>query len=352
MAPLDSTINASSTSAATVEKLASIWRSVLERPDIGVDDRFFSLGGDLQTADQMFAEIARQMGRELPTATLFHAPTLAALAAVLSQSTLPQFSPLIPLKAGSGEIPILITPGLNGCASFSSLANSIQTDHPIYGIQAKGVDGLEEPFCRVEDMAEFYLQALVDLPSPSYILIGYSFGGMIALEMAQRLVASQKQVRLLVLIDAYPHPHFLSAGQRLRLTVRRAKRHISEMRQRSIGDAISYFTKGVQNRLHIGEVRDEVLPPETSRLSLARTGLIVKAKSYAALGCYHPRVYSGKITFVKSASDNYFPNDPVGIYSHLAAGVEVETVAGDHLNIVTTHSEDLAAALTRYLAKA
>jgi thioesterase domain-containing protein len=55
---------------------------------------------------------------------------------------------------------------------------------------------------------------------------------------------------------------------------------------------------------------------------------------------------------VKSASDNYFPNDPAAIWGPLAAGIEVETIAGDHLNIVTTHSEALAAALTRYLAKA
>ncbi len=346
-------IHASSTSASTmIEKLSPIWRSILKRSDVGVDDSFFSLGGNLLAADQLFAEIAWQLGRELPTATLFHAPTLAALAAVLSQPTLPLFSPLIPLKAGPGKTPILIAPGLNGSANFSGLAKSIQTDHPIYGLQAKGVDGLEEPLGHVENMAEFYLQSLCDLPFQEYILVGYSFGGLVALEMARRLVDSQKQVKLLVLIDAYPHPRFLSARQRLRLSVRRAKRHISEMRQRSIGDAFSYITKGVQHRLHLGEVRGDVLPPETSRLSLARTTLAVKAKSYAALGSYCPKVYSGKIKFLKSASDNYFPNDPVGVWAHLSAGIEVETVAGDHLTIVTTHSEALAAALTRYLAKA
>jgi acetoacetyl-CoA synthetase len=353
MASFDSTMSASSTSAsAMVETLSPIWRSVLNRSDIAVDASFFSLGGNLLAADLMFAEIARQLGRVLPTATLFHAPTITDLAAVLSQPTLPQFSSLIPLKSGTGKTPILITPGLNGCASFSGLAKSIQSDHPIYGLQAKGVDGLEEPLGRVEDTAEFFLHALADLPWQSYILVGYSFGGLVAVEMAQQLVTSQKHVALLVLIDAFPHPRFLSEGQRLRLSLRRAKRHISEMRQRSIGDAISYLTKGVQRRLHRKVGRADVAPPETSPLSLARTTLAVKAKSYAALGCYRPRVYSGKITFVKSASDNYFPNDPAAIWGPLAAGIEVETIAGDHLNIVTTHSEALAAALTRYLAKA
>ena len=353
MAPLDSTISMSSASASTmVEKLAPIWRSILKRSDFGVDDSFFSLGGNLWTADRMFAEITRQLGRELPSATVFHAQTLAALATVLSQPTLPKFSPFIPLKAGREETPIVITPGLNGCASFAGLAKSIQTDHPIYGLQAKGVDGLEEPFARVEDMADFYLHALGDLPSDAYILVGYSFGGLVALEMAQRLVESQKQVPLLVLIDAYPHPRFLSRGQRLRLTLRRAARHVSEMKQRSIGDAISYLTKGIQRRLHLGKIGGDVLPQETSLVGFARTTLAVKARCHAAMGCYNPKFYSGKITFVKSASDNYFPSDPVAVWANLASSIEVETVAGDHLNIVTTHFEGLAAAITRYLAKA
>jgi acetoacetyl-CoA synthetase len=332
--------------------LTPIWESVLHQSSIGIDDNFFRLGGNQRTADLLFADIARKGGRELPSATIFHAPTIAALAAVLEQPTLPRFSPYVQLKAGSGK-PILIAHGLNGCASFSELAKSIPTEHPIYGIQARGVDGLEEPFDRIENMAQFYVEALTELqPQGPYILIGYSFGGLVALEMAQRLSDKQKQVGLLVLIDAYPHPRYLSAVQRLRLGVQRTARHISEMKQRPIRGALSYFMNGLKNRLRIAGVHRGELPPETSHLALAQTTLHVKDKAYTAMARYRPRAYRGEIKFVKSESDTYFPGDPVPVWANLAATFEVETIPGTHLNIVTTHFGSLAAVLTRYLGEA
>jgi acetoacetyl-CoA synthetase len=318
-----------------------------------MNEDFFSLGGNFQTADLLFAEIAQREGRELPSATIFHAPTLAALTSVLEQPALPSFSPFVQLKAGGAKPSILIAHGLSGCASFSGLAKRIQTECPIYGIQAKGVDGLEEPFDRIEDMARFYVEALYEgqFPAP-YILIGYSFGGLVALEMAQILSRSQKQIGLLVLIDAYPHAHCLSAGQRLRLGVQRAARHISEMKQRPIPDAISYLIRGVGHRLRIAGVHGDEKYLPGSRLSLAQTTLHVKDRSYVALARYRPRAYSGEIKFVKSASDTYFPGDPIPVWADLAGTFGVETVPGNHLNMVTTQFEGLAAVLTRYLREA
>jgi acetoacetyl-CoA synthetase len=354
MVPFESTTSCDTVglkpASTMVGMLTPIWRSVLQKSSIGVNDNFFNLGGNFQVADLLFARIAQQLGRELPSATIFHAPTIAELASVLDQPVLPVFSPFVQLKAGTGKQPIFIANGLNGCASFSGLAKSIQTENPIYAIQARGVDGLEEPFDRIEDMAQFNVDALNDLqPQGPYILIGYSFGGLVALEMAQRLSRNQKQIGLLVLVDAYPHHRFLSAGQRFRLGAQRAARHVSEMKQRSIPDAFSYFMSGLGRRLRIAGVRNEEHLPEASRLSLVRTTLHVKERSYVALGHYRPREYRGKIKFVKSASDTYFPGDPFPVWANLAASLEVEIVPGDHLNIVTTHFENLAAVLTRYL---
>lgn len=109
------------------------------------------------------------------------------------------------MKAGSEKPPIFITHGLCGTGQFFELAERIRTKHPVYGIQGKGIDDLEEPFDRVEDMAKFYLEALEELyPQGPYILIGYSFGGLVALEMAQHLLETGKNVALLVLLDASP----------------------------------------------------------------------------------------------------------------------------------------------------
>ena len=354
MVLIDGTISGSGVSSGStrVKLLTSIWQSLLHRAPIGVDDNFFSLGGNRRIADLLFADIAQKMGREVPSATIFHAQTIAALAFVLDQPTLPRFSPFVQMKAGTGKPPILIAPGLDGCASFSKLAKRIQTEHPIYGIQAKGVDGMEEPLDCVEDMAQYYVDGLNALqPFPPYILIGYSFGGLVALEMAQRLSDSGKQVGLLVLIDAYPHPRNLSSGQRLRLTVQRVARHISEMQEKPIRGAVAYLSGGLKRRLGVAGANGGQDLSAMSRLSLARTTLNVKDKSYAALARYRPRAYSGDMKFIKSETDTYFPGDPHPVWVNLARTFEVETVSGNHLDMVTTHFEALAAALTRYLSE-
>jgi acetoacetyl-CoA synthetase len=343
----------STTASATAEMLVPIWERVLGRPSVGIEDNFFDAGGNVQLADLLFAEIARESGRDLPSAIIFHAPTIAALAYLLEQSTLPRFSPFIPLKKGKRQPPILMAHGLGGRARFTELAKHIHTDHPIYGIQAKGIDGREEPFDRIEDMAHFYLAALNELqPQGPYILIGYSFGGLVALEMAQRLSEDGRKIGLLALIDAYPYPRYMSARQRLRLGLQRSRSRVSKIRQQPFRESVSYLLDGVKRRLGIAEAPPPDALIEGSCLSLAQTTLQVKAKAYLALASYRPRPYGGKIKFVKSEGDTFFPGDPVPVWTDLAPDFEVETVPGNHLDMVTTQFEGLAAVLTRYLQEA
>lgn len=334
----------------TGELLGAIWQDVLQRDCIGVDDNFFDLGGSVALADRMFARLMQECGRELPSATIYHAPTISALAAVLENPAPPRFSPFVQLKPGSKAPPILIAHGLDGRAGFFGLAECIPTGQPVYGIQGKGLDGLEDPFDRIEDMAQLYLDALHELqPEGPYILMGYSFGGLVALEMAQRLLASGKNVALLALVDTYPHPQHLTIGQRMRLSARRGKRHIAEMRQRSIGGALRYVSDGIEHRLGIGGRKQSAVLTEGSRLSLARATVEVKAKARVALSHYQPLPYRGKICFVKSENDPYFPGDPVPVWAHLAEAFELRNVPGGHLNVITAHFDSLAAVLTDYV---
>lgn len=336
------------------DALIPIWQRVLQRPSIGIEENFFDIGGNVESADLLFAEIARECGREVPTAAIFQAPTIAALASMLELPSLPRFSPFVSLKPGAAHPPVLITHGLGGRARFTQLAKHIHTSHPIYGIQARGIDGREEPFDRIEDMAQYYLADLRNLqPEGPYVLIGYSFGGLVALEMAQRLSDEGKQIQLLVLVDAYPHPRQMSGRQRLLLGIQRTKRRISQMSERPLPDAVSYFIGGLKRRL--GFTAEHGHSPQllnASQFSLAASTLQVKRKAYLALARYQPRPYAGKIKFLKSESDEYFPGDPVPVWANFVGDFEVETVPGSHLDMVTAHFESLAAVLTRYLQEA
>jgi acetoacetyl-CoA synthetase len=337
--------------AATVEALTQIWQRVLHRSQVGTEDTFYALGGTDELADRTFAEIAQVFNRQLPTATICYAPTIRSLAALLDQSTLPRFSPLVPLKGGNKSPPILIAHGVGGRASFSELAKHIRTENPIYGIQAKGVDGMEEPLERIEDMAEYYLNALreLQLPDPP-ILIGYSFGGLIALEMAQRLSEGGKQVALLVMVDTYPHPRYLPWDKRVSLGAKRIKGYWSDLRRKPLRASFERVRGALDRRISgAGHGKTHGLAAEPSNLSFAATTSRVKQFDFIAMRRYRPRYYAGKINFVRPQANSYLPTDPNAVWKRLAAKFEVETVPGDHLGMIGTHFEELAAVLTGYV---
>jgi thioesterase domain-containing protein len=341
------------TASDGMEKLASIWQRVLQEPSLGVEDHFFDRGETLGSADMLFAEIAREFNRRLPSSTIYQAPSIRSLAALLALPQPPRFSPLVKIKDGAADPPIFIVHGLAGTVPFFGLARHIRTGNAVYGIQAQGLDGVNAPLDRIEDMAALYLAAIKSLqPHGPYILIGYSFGGLVALEMARRLTESGEPIALLALVDAYPDPRYLSPVQRLLLFARRSKRYVFESKHRW-NRALRYLAPRLASRLGSAGANPASDPlPETSPLSFARTTLQVKEKAYVALARYRPRFYGGKIIFLKSESDSYFPANPIAVWQNLASEFHFQIVPGGHLDMLTTDSERLAIALTRYIQEA
>jgi acetoacetyl-CoA synthetase len=271
---------------------------------------------------------------------------------------LPQPSPFVRVKDGPEQPAIFIAHGLSGTVQMQKLAKHVQTSHPIYGIRAKGIDGKEEPLDTVEEMAAFYLHALnaQNFPGP-YLLVGYSFGGLVALEMAQRLQQQGREVGLLVLVDTYPHPHFMQAPIRMRLFAKRMKGHAQNMQQMSFLRALSYFKKGIERKvrraLHLPAAPDEDVFPVNARLTTRAAALRrVNQQLYLAYTRYQPGFYRGDIKFVKTARRLFFPASAASVWKRLCNGLEVIEIPGDHLSIVTSEYEGLAAALTHYIEQA
>jgi thioesterase domain-containing protein len=316
--------------SAMVEVLVPIWQRVLQLPSVGADDNFFDLGGDSALALELFNEIALASGRELPPVMIYHAPTITALAGLLEQPTTPRVPPLVRLKSGSEEPPVFIAHGLGGSVmDFFQVVKHIQTPRAIHGMQAKGIDGVEEPLDRIEDMARYSLDAVKQVqPHGPYLLIGFSLGGLVALEMAQQLIAEKEKIGLLLMLDSYPHVSRLSRGQRARLSSRQTWRRFAR-------------------RLHWLGVK----PPYQTTVETSPSAALqhFRYTSYMALERYQPRFYPGKINFVRAAIPTDFPANPSAIWSPLANQLELKTAPGDHLGIMTTHFESLASVISGFL---
>jgi len=332
--------------------LSPIWQRVLQVPSISVEDNFFDLGGDSSLALELFNEIARACGRELPPVTIYHAPTIAALADLLEQPTTPRLPPLVLLKPGTQAPPVFITHGLGGSVmDFYQVVKHIQLPNAIHGMQTRGIDGVEEPFDRIEDMAQFYLDAIREVqPHGPYLLIGYSLGGLVTLEMAQRLSKSGEKIALLAILDSYPNIRYLPPGQRIRLLRRLVARHASTVVQLPMREALSYILRPSERRQHIPGDHSGRARYQSSGVSPAMQR--VRDSAYLALSRYQPRFYRGAIKFVRAQVSTDFPDDPAAVWANLANQFEVETVPGDHLEIITTHFAQLACVLSRFVTEA
>jgi acetoacetyl-CoA synthetase len=327
----------SDTSASSrTQVLAQMWQRLLQVPSIGLDDNFFDLGGDSALAVQLFSEIAETFGQQFPPVLIYHVPTIASLAILLEKRTTPELSPLILLKDGSQGSPVFIASGLGGGpAEFFQLVKYVRAPNPMYGLQPKGIEGFDPPCERIEEMADFYLNAVRRFqPHGPYTLIGYSLGGLVTLEMARQLNSMGEKVAL-VMLDSYPDIKALSRGQFLRLLLQRTRRLLTNLGQPPRSD------------LRLGG-----LPSQDAISTFAPAFERVRAAAYQALRQYKPTFYPGSVKFIRAAEVTDFPDDPKSVWAHRIQTLDVETVPGDHLGMLTTHYEKLASVLDSYLEAA
>jgi thioesterase domain-containing protein len=117
---------------------------------------------------------------------------------------------IVPLRAAGSKNPLFLVHGVDGdIVQFESLAGSLHTGQPVYGIRSQALQGESDALMLVEDMASYYLAALrhVQQHGP-YCFLGFSFGALIAFEMANQLHAQGEQVGMLAMLDHRPMTSF------------------------------------------------------------------------------------------------------------------------------------------------
>jgi thioesterase domain-containing protein len=209
----------------------------------------------------------------------------------------------------------------------------MQVDLPIYGLEAKGNDGRGAPLDRVEDIAQSFVTTIREIQAHGpYLLVGYSLGGLIALEIAQQMRTKSEEIGLLVMIDSYPDRRFLSLAQSARLVLQRAKNRVM----------------GRKNTSPVKK-RPLVQSSDNQRNSLVQAMQRTRDANYRALRSYRPRFYEGEVKFVRAAVPTHFSADPVPVWSHLVRRLEVETIPGEHVTMLRASVGPLASLLDKYV---
>jgi amino acid adenylation domain-containing protein len=287
----------------TERLLAEVWRETLGVPEVGRTDDFYDLGGHSLLAVRLFSEIEKRTGRRLPIAIFDHGLTIAAVAERLEQETTEAGTDfLVPIRSGGPRPPLFLVHGGGGHVFvYRWLASQLDGDRPVFGFNLKGIRSADTPRT-VEEMAERYLGDLeVAYPEGPCLLGGYSFGGVVAWEMARRLRARGRAVPLLVLLEATPD---LLQAHSVPVRAWRKVRRLGGGVVRALGD-ISREPPGKWSRILFRRaeaarsvLRDRQPDPSAEPADEAAAML---AATRRAVHRYRPGRYPGRTLYLRAA---------------------------------------------------
>lgn len=257
------------------EKLiAEIWENALNVPSIDVTKDFFELGGHSMIAVQVMSQLEKRTNIKLPISVLFEYPTIQGLANyVKEKGGKNPWNSLVSIKPSGSKTPLYIVHGGGmNVTPFYAIAKHLDPEQPLYGLQAYGLNGKDEPLTTIEAIAAQYVsEVLRQNPDGPYALAGYSLGGLIAFEMAHQLKRQGKQIKALVMFDTYAirSDHNNSAALRaINLVRREVGKRIFDLEMLFFNPRLlkrvkkeSFRTKAnkIRNKLHKRENESEIM---------------------------------------------------------------------------------------------
>jgi thioesterase domain-containing protein len=281
------------------------------------------------------------LGIAVSLITFFRAPTIAQLAEALrTRQFADPASPIVTLKSSSGRsLPLFCLPGLGSdTVELWEVAQCLGDDRCVYGIQPSHIDRTGEPLISVESIASWHIESLRSRQSSGpYYLIGYSFGGMIAYEMARQLTHAREKVAMLALIDscAPGYPRKPPAPVRMFLHVQKMLRQSPEAR----ADYLRHRIQKLAQRLPIaGHFRFDRLSSSSESIQSPKNR---RSPAFErAMHSYRPAPYFGPVLLCSAAVrpdlvGSHHDNDPLlGWGQWLKGDAQCRPIPGTHLEMV------------------
>lgn len=324
------------------ETLARIWEEVLGVERVGRRESFYDLGGHSLLAPRLFALIEERAGRRLPLATLLQASSVAEMAELLSREDwTPPWESLAPVQAGGTRPPFFcVHPAGGDILIYRDLAVLLGPDQPFYGFQeelefsGKGRDTIDE-------IAAHYVAQLRDFhPDGPYYLGGYSFGGVVAFEMARQLTAQGAEVKWLALFDTncpiLPQTNFKEKYKGMSA--------LDYLRSRPASLARAFHRLFILTLFHACRRLGRPFP---GRFRLGGQFLFYRT----ARRHYRPGRYTGSVALFRTVENKR--QDDLGWSALIDGPIEIRSVPGNHNTLFDPGNvEALAAAFRDCLRKA
>lgn len=336
--------------------LEAIWREVLGLDRIGMHDNFFQLGGHSLTATQIVSRVRAALDiDDLPLRSIFVDPTIAGLASHISfapstrtwsyTSELPQWKCLVPAQPRGSRTPFFFIAGHqhpdDTLLVLSRLIPHLGPDQPVFGFRPRWVEGDDDGYATVEEIARDYLAELREVqPSGPYLLGGYCVDGIAALEIARLLEQEGEQVRLLVLLDT-ERPTTTRVVRKDMFYIREKLEHMAQV----LADILR--ARSQERRGMIRSLAARKLGISSSAEDRERDRFYQCKVRYRRLLYSHvPQPWSGHIVLIANEEQSHGDRD-FGWTGFSVGRLDIHAVPGGHDTILTEHGRQVAHIILR-----
>jgi acetoacetyl-CoA synthetase len=251
-----------------------------------------------------------------------------------------RFSHLVELRPGNAGRPLFIVHGVFGdVLQLKGLAEQMETSRPIYALQARGADPRQEPHSTITEMVEAYLEAIrgVQVAGP-YALAGYSFGGLIAFEMARRLRERGEEVELLALLETDLHERYLPLPRWLAYQwslVLRVTGKAVTLPAKTLPAYLASKLVQLCNKLRTrANLRDPAGELEGTVWALSERHRRMFQIGVRAIVSFRPGRYDRTASIFRVTGPRFGACDPLPIWRRAVRSVEVYAIAGEHDTIM------------------
>ncbi|MGK9339617.1 amino acid adenylation domain-containing protein [Sinorhizobium meliloti] len=316
--------------SSTQKRLSDIFRRILATEQIDLHENFFELGGHSLLAIRLCSQIEEQFGGKIPVGLIFERPTIAALADWMERpvdATTPRFR--IALRSGSGSRNVIcfLPTALGTGVYYADISQRLCATADVVTCRLPGTVPGETPAETIEEMAAHCIAQLVDAGDyDSWTFIGWSFGGVLAYEMARQMAESGLPMPKIVLIDSFIATAHSSEGESS--AQREAEDHSTfEQYLENIFEqsdhGLSQKSNATENRLRAfldsadGELHRQVFD-----------------RCLTALKRYRAKSFDGHIFEIRATQSPLNVGCNADVQALPAAARSVRELAGDHFSIM------------------